>query len=65
MFEIGAVFGWGKNDFGQLGLNHQTNVLIPTELQSIRSVKVKYITGGEDFSVFLTHVLNIYLYISF
>lgn len=63
VFEIGAVFGWGKNDFGQLGLNHQTNVLIPTELQTIRSVKVKYITGGEDFSVFLTHVLNIYLYI--
>lgn len=61
MFKIGAVFGWGKNDFGQLGLNHQTDVSIPTELRTIRSVKVKYVTGGEDFSVFLTHVLNVYL----
>ncbi|XP_025423302.1 probable E3 ubiquitin-protein ligase HERC4 isoform X2 [Sipha flava] len=51
----GAVFGWGKNDFGQLGLNHKTNVSIPTELNTIRTARVKYISAGEDFSVFLTY----------
>jgi len=56
MFKIGTVFGWGKNDFGQLGLNHQNNVSLPAELRTIRSVGVKYITGGEDFSAFLTYV---------
>jgi hypothetical protein len=58
---IGAVFGWGKNDFGQLGLNHKTNVSIPTELNTIRTARVKYISAGEDFSVFLTYVLYIIL----
>lgn len=62
-FLLGAVFGWGKNDFGQLGLNNQTDVLLPTQLKTLRTVKVKYITGGEDFSVFLTYVINICYYI--
>lgn len=39
-----------------MGLNHQKNVSLPAELRTIRSVRVKYITGGEDFSVFLTYV---------
>lgn len=51
----GAVYGWGKNDFGQLGVNSQTSLSSPTQLKTIRSVKVKYISGGEDFSVFLTY----------
>lgn len=61
-FLLGAVFGWGKNDFGQLGLNNQTNILLPTEIKTLRTVKVKYVTGGEDFSVFLTYVIHIYYY---
>lgn len=56
IFQIGAVFGWGKNDFGQLGLNNQINVALPTQLKTMRTVRVKYITAGEDFSVFLTYV---------
>jgi len=51
------VFGWGKNDFGQLGVNSQTSLSSPTQLKTIRTVKVKYIAGGEDFSVFLTYVI--------
>lgn len=51
------MFGWGKNDFGQLGNNSQTSSSSPTQLKTIRTVKVKYITGGEDFSVFLTYVI--------
>ncbi|XP_039277120.1 probable E3 ubiquitin-protein ligase HERC4 isoform X2 [Nilaparvata lugens] len=50
----GAVFGWGKNCFGQLGLNSDQNQSVPTNLKTLRSIRVKYIACGEDFSVFLT-----------
>ncbi|GLG99343.1 E3 ubiquitin-protein ligase Smurf1 [Gryllus bimaculatus] len=50
----GAVFGWGKNEYGQLGLNDNSNRVFPCQLKTLRSIKVKYITCGEDFSVFLT-----------
>lgn len=53
---LGVVYGWGKNSFGQLGLNHQRNQNIPCSLKTLRSVKIKYISCGEDFSVFLTEV---------
>ncbi|KAL1117573.1 hypothetical protein AAG570_003888 [Ranatra chinensis] len=50
----GAVYGWGRNRFGQLGLNSQTDHIYPCQLKTLRSIKVKYISCGEDFSVFLT-----------
>ncbi|KAK9891763.1 hypothetical protein WA026_016561 [Henosepilachna vigintioctopunctata] len=50
----GSVFGWGKNTHGQLGVNDTTNKLLPTQLRSLRSIKVRYITCGDDFSIFLT-----------
>ncbi|XP_050536005.1 probable E3 ubiquitin-protein ligase HERC4 isoform X1 [Daktulosphaira vitifoliae] len=50
----GAVYGWGKNTFGQLGLNNEINMSVPVQLKTLRSIKVKYIAAGEDFSVFLT-----------
>lgn len=50
----GAVFGWGKNRFGQLGLNSEVDHKYPAQLKTLRSIRVKYIACGEDFSVFLT-----------
>lgn len=50
----GAVYGWGKNSFGQLGLNSEVDHIYPCQLKTLRSIKVKYIDCGEDFSVFLT-----------
>uniref|UniRef100_A0A0K8SYD6 Putative E3 ubiquitin-protein ligase HERC4 n=1 Tax=Lygus hesperus TaxID=30085 RepID=A0A0K8SYD6_LYGHE len=50
----GAVYGWGKNMFGQLGLNSDVDHIYPCQLKTLRSIKVKYIVCGEDFSVFLT-----------
>ncbi|KAG8311110.1 putative E3 ubiquitin-protein ligase herc4 [Homalodisca vitripennis] len=50
----GAVFGWGKNTFGQLGLNSELDHMFPAQLKTLRSIRVKYIACGEDFSVFLT-----------
>ncbi|BES87517.1 e3 ubiquitin-protein ligase [Nesidiocoris tenuis] len=50
----GAVYGWGKNMFGQLGLNQDADHIFPCQLKTLRSIRVKYIACGEDFSVFLT-----------
>uniref|UniRef100_A0A182JTG2 HECT domain-containing protein n=1 Tax=Anopheles christyi TaxID=43041 RepID=A0A182JTG2_9DIPT len=51
----GAIFGWGKNTFGQLGLNDQNSRCYPTQLRTLRSLGVRYISCGDDFSVFLTN----------
>lgn len=48
------MFGWGKNVFGQLGLNDDITRPFPTQLKTLRSLGVRYISCGDDFSVFLT-----------
>ena len=53
-FRSGAVFGWGKNAFGQLGINDDKSKMYPTQLKTLRSIGVRYIACGEDFSTFLT-----------
>ncbi|KAM9365582.1 putative E3 ubiquitin-protein ligase HERC4 isoform 2-T2 [Pholidichthys leucotaenia] len=50
----GAVFGWGRNNFGQLGLNDCTDRYFPALLKSIRSQRVIYISCGEDHTAALT-----------
>ncbi|XP_034829545.1 probable E3 ubiquitin-protein ligase HERC4 isoform X1 [Maniola hyperantus] len=50
----GAVFGWGKNSHGQLGLQDRENRCYPTHLKTLRNVKVCHISCGEDFTAFLT-----------
>ncbi|XP_043912312.1 probable E3 ubiquitin-protein ligase HERC4 isoform X2 [Protopterus annectens] len=50
----GAVFGWGRNNFGQLGLNGEKDRYVPALLKSLRSQKVVYICCGEDHTAALT-----------
>lgn len=50
----GAVFGWGKNTFGQLGLNDTQDRNLPCQLQTLQNAKICYAACGEEFSVFLT-----------
>lgn len=50
----GAVFGFGKNLYGQLGVNDQASKNFPTQLRTLRSIGVRFIACGDDFSVFLT-----------
>ncbi|KAL4716608.1 hypothetical protein ACJJTC_008243, partial [Scirpophaga incertulas] len=50
----GAVFGWGKNSHGQLGLQHKENRCYPSHLKSLRDLKVCHVACGEDFTAFLT-----------
>lgn len=51
----GAVFGFGKNSFGQLGLGDENPRFYPTQLKTLRSIGVRKVAAGEDFSVFLTN----------
>ncbi|XP_055083199.1 probable E3 ubiquitin-protein ligase HERC4 isoform X2 [Periophthalmus magnuspinnatus] len=50
----GAVFGWGCNKFGQLGLSDTNDRCFPTLLKSLRSQRVVYICCGEDHTAVLT-----------
>uniref|UniRef100_A0AAY4DZ72 HECT domain-containing protein n=1 Tax=Denticeps clupeoides TaxID=299321 RepID=A0AAY4DZ72_9TELE len=50
----GAVFGWGSNKFGQLGLNDTNDRFFPALLKTLRSQRVVCICCGEDHTVALT-----------
>jgi len=50
----GAVFGWGKNSFGQLGLSDTADRVYPTLLRSIRFQRVAYLSCGMDHTAALT-----------
>ncbi|XP_012527820.1 probable E3 ubiquitin-protein ligase HERC4 isoform X2 [Monomorium pharaonis] len=50
----GAIFSWGRNTFGQLGLNDRKVRKLPCQLRTLRNAKVCYAACGEEFTVFLT-----------
>ncbi|XP_017023158.1 probable E3 ubiquitin-protein ligase HERC4 isoform X2 [Drosophila kikkawai] len=50
-----AVFGWGRNNCGQLGLNDEENRAYPTQLKTLRTLGVRFVACGDEFSVFLTN----------
>ncbi|KAJ8388267.1 hypothetical protein AAFF_G00135280 [Aldrovandia affinis] len=50
----GAVFGWGKNSAGQLGLNDIQDRAVPCHIKFLRSQKVVYISCGEEHTAALT-----------
>uniref|UniRef100_A0A665XDR8 HECT domain-containing protein n=1 Tax=Echeneis naucrates TaxID=173247 RepID=A0A665XDR8_ECHNA len=50
----GAVFGWGKNRAGQLGLNDKEDRAVPCHIKFLRSQKVVYISCGDEHTAALT-----------
>uniref|UniRef100_A0A8C9VCC7 HECT and RLD domain containing E3 ubiquitin protein ligase 3 n=1 Tax=Scleropages formosus TaxID=113540 RepID=A0A8C9VCC7_SCLFO len=50
----GAVFGWGKNSCGQLGLNDEQDRAVPCHIKFLRSQKVVYISCGDEHTAALT-----------
>ncbi|XP_055954935.1 probable E3 ubiquitin-protein ligase HERC4 isoform X2 [Patella vulgata] len=52
--QSGAVFGWGRNSFGQLGVNDERDRPFPTLCKSLRNQKIKYLSCGEDHTAALT-----------
>uniref|UniRef100_A0A8C3AVV7 HECT and RLD domain containing E3 ubiquitin protein ligase 4 n=1 Tax=Cyclopterus lumpus TaxID=8103 RepID=A0A8C3AVV7_CYCLU len=58
----GAVFGWGRNKFGQLGLNDCNDRFSPALLKSLRSQRVIYISCGEDHTAALTKLRGVFTF---
>ncbi|KAG5681672.1 hypothetical protein PVAND_011086 [Polypedilum vanderplanki] len=50
----GSIYGFGKNIYGQLGVGDMIDKCYPTHLKTMRAQSVRYISCGDDFSVFLT-----------
>uniref|UniRef100_UPI00398E34D3 probable E3 ubiquitin-protein ligase HERC4 n=1 Tax=Pristiophorus japonicus TaxID=55135 RepID=UPI00398E34D3 len=50
----GAVFAWGSNDHGQLGLNDMENRYHPTEVKLLDGKKMVYISCGGQHTATLT-----------
>uniref|UniRef100_A0A4W4FUW3 HECT domain-containing protein n=1 Tax=Electrophorus electricus TaxID=8005 RepID=A0A4W4FUW3_ELEEL len=50
----GAVFGWGRNSAGQLGLNDELDRAVPCHIKFLRSQKVVYISCGDEHTAALT-----------
>uniref|UniRef100_A0A2C9JH74 HECT domain-containing protein n=1 Tax=Biomphalaria glabrata TaxID=6526 RepID=A0A2C9JH74_BIOGL len=50
----GAIFGWGRNSFGQLGLNDTIDFHSPNQCRPLRSQRIKYICCGENHTACLT-----------
>lgn len=50
----GALYMWGKNEFGQLGLSDNSRRVVPTLQRSLRDQKVAHISLGDEHSAALT-----------
>ncbi|XP_063075951.1 probable E3 ubiquitin-protein ligase HERC4 [Engraulis encrasicolus] len=50
----GAVFGWGKNTTGQLGLGNKNDIPEPVQVTSLNCKKTVHIACGEEHTAILT-----------
>ncbi|KAL7877117.1 hypothetical protein SRHO_G00037600 [Serrasalmus rhombeus] len=50
----GAVFGWGRNSAGQLGLGDKEERYVPVCVKSLNQKKTVFISCGEDHTAVLT-----------
>ncbi|NXG35199.1 HERC5 ligase, partial [Dromaius novaehollandiae] len=50
----GAVYSWGKNDFGQLGLGHMEDRDHPSYVEALQHWKTVFISCGADHTAVLS-----------
>jgi len=55
-----SYFGWGLNNWGQLGIGHNNSLHQPTELVYLRDKNIVDITGGEFHSIFMEEDGSLY-----
>lgn len=53
--QFGQVYGWGRNDQGQLGSSLPTNVALPTLLEELADTPIVSAAVGKGHSIVLTH----------
>ena len=58
----GTVFGWGRNDHGQLGLGDLVHRTSPCLLKSLRTQDVRFVCAGKYHSAALTSQGRIFLF---
>ena len=58
----GMTFGWGRNDFGQLGIGSKKDTAVskPTRLKYLQDKKIVMTAAGEAHSLFLTDQGDVY-----
>ena len=49
------IYGWGKNSFGELGINSTENMFIPTPIKSFQSQIITSITSGGKNTIILNN----------
>ena len=49
------IYGWGKNTFGELGINSTVNMFIPTPINSFQSQIITSITSGGKNTIILNN----------
>jgi alpha-tubulin suppressor-like RCC1 family protein len=52
--DTGAVYSWGRNDKGQLGLGDTKDRKCPTLVEALSGYRVVKIATGKNHSLFLT-----------
>ncbi len=60
--EYGEVYGWGRNDLGQLGINNVTHQNTPNKVQNLNDVFIEKIICGQNHSLLLSSVGDIYTF---
>ncbi|MBQ8310812.1 MAG: hypothetical protein IJX80_07360 [Clostridia bacterium] len=56
----GSVYVWGANDFGQLGLETNETVTVPTALTALADQTIVDVAAGDQFSLALSNTGKIY-----
>ncbi len=54
MSHSGAVYAWGKNNKGQLGLGDAEDRVYPTQVRSLRNQRICFVACGAEHTVCLT-----------
>ena len=62
--DIGHVYGWGRNEKGQLGLGDTKDRKCPTLVKELTGHRVVSVATGRNHSVFLTGTQNKTIYYS-
>ncbi len=56
----GEVYVWGSNEYGQLGMEGNSAVLVPTKLESLSGQRIVSVAAGKQFSLALSENGKVY-----